>query len=423
MPKLILTLAKYQKVCLSWVSLTLSWLTIMETFPSVALTLGENHLPDSLPHQNTPEIAQMMPSFPYNARGIVSTGYAVFVNGDSPFLLNVIRSIQPTASLASYKDRQVIFVGNFYDLSLAESWVKTLRDRGIEGSITDFQDGEFLTLLSPVSPIAIDQGTGAFLVLVDRSRITLEQVQQIEPSAIIQAYNGTMVIQAGRFFSQEMAQQRVQQLAVQQIPSTMIREGQSFVPSVPLQSGDNSAVYLVLVNHNNVSLEQVQRVEPSAIIQTYNGTTVVQAGRFSSREMAQQRAQQLAVQQIPSTIIIESKSANTGQTFFPPITPIQPTYIPNQVSQNYGTIPSKNWGTNSQISRYWVGVKSSSGSVYQLGENMKRLGVSSELISVYNLSPEPYIFVGPFEQINLAQQWLLFLRNSGISSTQIYQNP
>ncbi|MGB3612523.1 MAG: hypothetical protein WBA10_01925, partial [Elainellaceae cyanobacterium] len=89
------------------------------------------------------------------------------------------------------------------------------------------------------------------------------------------------------------------------------------VPEEPANSLDlpptNSALpYRVLVNSDSpFLLEQVRRIEPTAIFERYQGQSVILAGQFDQRALAQQQIDALAAQGIGAEIAVASETIAT----------------------------------------------------------------------------------------------------------------
>jgi len=66
----------------------------------------------------------------------VSGGYRVFVDSDSPFVLQQVRSIQPDAFIQNFGGRRVIQAGLFRDEFNARQQVSRLAAQGIDAQIT-----------------------------------------------------------------------------------------------------------------------------------------------------------------------------------------------------------------------------------------------------------------------------------------------
>lgn len=77
--------------------------------------------------------------------------------------------------------------------------------------------------LPPPPPGSVRAGSQQYLVMVDGdSQTLLSQVQQIQPSASVQEYNGQRFIQAGLFGDSSIAQQQVSNLAASGIGAQVV---------------------------------------------------------------------------------------------------------------------------------------------------------------------------------------------------------
>ncbi len=78
----------------------------------------------------------------FDQRGFSTLRYAVYVNGDSPWLLQIIREIEWKAVLRKYQNRTVIQVGSFSDRFFAEDLAKFFDFQGIKAQIVKLNSGE-----------------------------------------------------------------------------------------------------------------------------------------------------------------------------------------------------------------------------------------------------------------------------------------
>lgn len=62
---------------------------------------------------------------------VVEELYMVFVNGNSPLLLEQVRQVQPDALIQEYQGQPIILVGAYDDLSLADEQINALAENGI----------------------------------------------------------------------------------------------------------------------------------------------------------------------------------------------------------------------------------------------------------------------------------------------------
>ncbi|MDF0555221.1 hypothetical protein [Kamptonema sp. UHCC 0994] len=307
------------------------------------------------------------PPFPDNR---IPTGrYVVYVNGDSPLLLQFVQQVEPAATVLLYKERRVIEAGSFFDESSAQLRVLQLRTIGVEAQITNLKDGqEFSELIPfqqpnyypvtpslvpiqqpnfiPISPNSFPQnnpgtGTGLYQVVVDTGSATLSQVRGVESTAFVRQYGGVQIIQAGSFGDQINAERRIETLAAQGIPATIVRSGQEFSNTIPNQP---------LFTPNQPYLPPVQ----------------------------------------------------------PYISPTQP-YIP----------PAQNLG-QSNANSYFVVVSGNRGDLQQIRQEILRLGVSGDIVVATDIGGDPHVKVGPFTDQQIAERWERYLRDSGIKTARIY---
>jgi hypothetical protein len=60
----------------------------------------------------------------------------VFVNGNSPLLLEQVRQVQPDALIQEYQGQPIILVGAYDDLSLADEQINALAANGISATVS-----------------------------------------------------------------------------------------------------------------------------------------------------------------------------------------------------------------------------------------------------------------------------------------------
>ncbi len=89
-------------------------------------------IPDSQPPvAPTPFQREAIFQAPAGAQGMNAARYVVYVNGDSPYLLQQVQTIEPRAFVEQYQGRPVIQVGTYSDEGTARQQVETLRMQGI----------------------------------------------------------------------------------------------------------------------------------------------------------------------------------------------------------------------------------------------------------------------------------------------------
>ncbi|HLO46963.1 MAG TPA: SPOR domain-containing protein [Kamptonema sp.] len=307
---------------------------------------------------------------------IQSGRYAVYVNGDSPLLLQFVRQVEPAATVLMYKERRVIAAGNFFDEISARSRVAQLQSLGIEAQITNFQDGQEFSELIPYQQ---------------------PNYYPVPPS----------------------------------FPTT---QQPNFIPATPntlppTNPAIGSGLYQVVVDAGSFSLAQVRRVESSAFVRQSGSVRVIQAGSFSTQSNAQRRVEALASLGIPATIIRSSQEFSNPlptQAFSPPtqsyLPPVQPYIPPVQpyVSPAQPYIPpAQNLGQNNANS-YFVVISGNKGDLPQIRQEILRLGVSGNSVVARDVPGDPHVKVGPFPDQQTAERWERYLRDSGIKTARIY---
>ncbi|WP_421659187.1 hypothetical protein [Leptothermofonsia sp. ETS-13] len=89
-------------------------------------------IPDSQPPlAPTPFQREAIFQAPAGTQGMNAARYVVYVNGDSPYLLQQVQTVEPRAFVEQYQGRPVIQVGTYSDEAIARQQVETLRMQGI----------------------------------------------------------------------------------------------------------------------------------------------------------------------------------------------------------------------------------------------------------------------------------------------------
>jgi hypothetical protein len=234
----------------------------------------------------------------------------------------------------------------------------------------------------------------------------------------------------------------------------------------PLGSGEQ---YLVLVNGNSdLLLQQVRQVEPGAFVNYVGGQSVIQAGRFSSYQNAQVRANELANfgigaevqatdfagapiavtppsdyslsypvpsqatapigQSLPTSTIAATPSpiefgqaapfqatASPSAAAFPPPAPVT---APTNASPPPLTAPVVS--DDPLASGYYVVVPGSRSELSTIASQVITLGAPSSLVKTRTSPRGPHVAVGPYEDHGIAQEWTNYLRDSGVSGARVH---
>ncbi|MDY7021621.1 MAG: hypothetical protein SWJ54_09695 [Cyanobacteriota bacterium] len=260
--------------------------------------------------------------------------YGVYVNSNSPFMLEVVQQVQPGAVIRRYRGRQIIDAGIYFRLSQAERVVEDLENYGIEAEITDFEDGKQFTDAIPAFPTVVPLPTeedqpietnvppiyvfpegslGLYQVFVSVSDAAIFEVAKVAPYAEVKEFQGKLIIQAGSFVNLGNAQLLADELALRGIPSEIIqslRELQLWVaiqPEIPtanasLEPGEDEGFglserdsYFVLIPGQITDLNIIANnvialgaPEQSVSVQNLDFDPFVAVGPFSSESLAEE---------------------------------------------------------------------------------------------------------------------------------------
>jgi len=189
--------------------------------------------------------------------------YGVYVDGDSPMLLEIVQQVQPGAVFQEHRDRVLIDAGIYFDRADAEELVEDLRLQGIRAEITDLRTGEDFDNPLEASPwvvspdgrarpvqsdlrpgwIRASSDLGLHQVYVSAGVTSLPEVRRVSPNAEIFNIRGRRVIQVGSFVNRFNAELMAEQLFLRGIPAEIIHsqaELEIFLalePGQPVQPG------------------------------------------------------------------------------------------------------------------------------------------------------------------------------------------
>ena len=172
------------------------------------------------------------------------------------------------------------------------------------------------------------------------------------------------------------------------------------------QNNQNFGKYVVYVDNSNSGLlQQVRRVEPTALLRRYQGRSVIQAGTFSKPDNAQRRLGELASKGINGVRIV---SLSNGQEI--------PYPDRNYPDRNY---PDRNY-PNNRSNYYYVAIPARSQDLPIIEDKIRRNIGQSAAILQRNQPRGSHIAVGPFIQRAQAEQWNSYLRNLGFGNARVY---
>lgn len=161
------------------------------------------------------------------------------------------------------------------------------------------------------------QGTYYQVIVPSTSPIVRSRVNQVAADAFFADVDGRRVIQAGLFQEKNRADQLVSQLSSRGIESQIVqgqRAASSPSPtasspsptvSLPSPAASSDTYYQVIVPEaGSDTRDRVNAIESGAFRTTASGRPVIQAGRFSERDRAEQLRQRLIAASLPAQIIV-----------------------------------------------------------------------------------------------------------------------
>jgi hypothetical protein len=231
-----------------------------------------------------------------------------------------------------------------------------------------------------------------------------------------------------------------------QVPALNAPAPTSGLSNTPISSDQ----YLVVVNGDSpLLLDQVRQVSSDAVVQTYQGQSVIQAGVFSEPDDAEEIVEALAEQGIGAEVAALT-TATPGVSSFGSATPIQPyttavapsaasttslpppELLPDTVetrevefgrSPDDATLVARRQDSDSENGYYLV-VPGRSSDLQEIANQVIRLGGSFGVASVVDERSEPlgsHVLLGPFRSRSSAYDWNEYLRDFGLDSRVYYR--
>jgi hypothetical protein len=234
-------------------------------------------------------------------------------------------------------------------------------------------------------------------------------------------------------------------------PSSGSLTGELTSTSAPESTPD--AQYMVYVNGDSpLLLDQVQRIEADAFLQTYDGQQVIQAGLFNEENSAKRQIQALETQGIGAEVVAISPSETRAQTpvssqsivraaSVPPIrvaanSDVAPSDLLPLVSADrvvpYGQPPPTVAPYNpaqadvlvaAAARTYYVVIPGSSASLMDISNLVTTLGngeVPETAIQERRSPLGSHVLVGPFTNRSTASRWNRYFRDFGMDARIYY---
>lgn len=203
--------------------------------------------------------------------------------------------------------------------------------------------------------------------------------------------------------------------------------------------------YVVFVNGNSpLLLEQIRQIEPGAFVNTVDGRSVIQVGRFNALQNAQLRADELrrfgvgaTVQPVAAavpSVTLSSPSNSYPPTAvgignggsLPPLPVVAPPGGSGQGQPLAGTVPlPPNTGTApveiATTHGYYVVVPGNEAELASLATQVTQLGAPASQVQIRRSRLGPHVALGPLTDRTLAEQWSHYLRGSGLNARVHYE--
>lgn len=108
--------------------------SVVESLPPPPSVTVPDLQPLAVPSTPFPVQEERVFQAPVNSRGMADR-YLVYVNGDSPYLLQQVRYVEPGATIQYHQGQRVIHVGTYDDKIIARQRVTALNMQGIGAEI------------------------------------------------------------------------------------------------------------------------------------------------------------------------------------------------------------------------------------------------------------------------------------------------
>lgn len=157
---------------------------------------------------------------------------------------------------------------------------------------------------SPSGNVPSSGGSTYYQVIVPTdSAIVRSRVQQVASDAFVTTVDGRRVIQAGLFQEQNRANEVVAQLSSRGIDTQVVQGQRATPPPSPTAASGQTYYQVVVPETGSDTRARVNAVESGAFRTRVDGRAVIQAGRFSERDRAEQLQRRLSAARLPAQVI------------------------------------------------------------------------------------------------------------------------
>ncbi|MEB3210171.1 MAG: hypothetical protein VKL39_02395 [Leptolyngbyaceae bacterium] len=253
-------------------------------------------------------------------------------------------------------------------------------------------------------------GTSAdqlFMVAVNgNSPLLLEQVRQVQPTALIQEYNGQPIILVGAYESAAQAQEQATALARSGISASITPVPSSIFEPVPMENEGFAGI---------PELPPADFNDPSATPPSQPVATQFPAPDFSQTQAAQPAPapREIEFSPVPSNVppTVAAQPVPTVQS----PTVQSPTTFPSDQP------PSVSTADDLADNAYYIVIPGDAASLDTVREQVVLLGGRYDVVMKRERPLGPHILVGPFTDRQAASRWNGFLRDFGMNARVYYR--
>ncbi|MEO1522839.1 MAG: hypothetical protein AAFU78_18960 [Cyanobacteria bacterium J06633_2] len=248
---------------------------------------------------------------------------------------------------------------------------------------------------TPTAPTPEASADRLFMVAVNgNSPLLLEQVRQVQPTALIQEYNGQPIILVGAYATPALAQEQVTALASNGISASVTPVPSSIFEPVPLENEGFAGI---------PELPPADFDDPSSVAQSV-GQPIPPA---------------TTVQQAPAPREIEFSPVPSAV----PPAPAAQTGVPVQPASPVPSTPQPSVSTANELAdnAYYIVIPGSSESLETVRDQVVLLGGRHDVVTQRERPLGPHVLVGPFTNRRAASRWNGFLRDFGLNARVYYR--